>query len=261
MSHESLKYVSSDKLDELVNDIPANRVKYQSAGFDDVELANGWSIEAQSVKVNTRLLSQLDGTKRTADNDIENSLKLYAALDGMTPALACEERVWVRLSHIECMQYTRDRWLSGKEDEELDKAVRLHAFARGRTGVRDDNALGRLWWSSHIAFLANPENPEEALRLLLKALTIRMSFVERTNSASRIPLAQGIVRVMKRDGWLVETANNCRNFQDFMIALNRDGGGIAFERMTEREVDKAMDSALIHAKKVDHSRPKAVTHI
>lgn len=248
MSKESLKFLSQDKLKELLVNVSANRNRYQEYGFNDLIFENGWSIEARNVKIDTALLSKLDGSKRTAEYDIENSLKLYAALDGMTPALACEERIWARLTHIECMQYTRDRWLSGKDGNDLDKMVQLHAFAGGRTGVRDDNALGRLWWSAHIATLAHPSNPEEALRLLMKALTIRMSFIERTNSASRLPLSRGIIRAMKRHDWLMDTTHNCRNFQDFMITLNKDGGGIAFERMTDFDIDKAIDIAVSHAK-------------
>ena len=248
MSIETLKFISQEKLVELLNNRQVNRDRYLSSGFSDLLVENGWSAETKDVKVDTGLLEQLDGSSRTAAYDINNSFLLYDALKGMTPAIAAEERIWVRLSHIECIGYTRSRWLAGREGEVLDKQVELHAFASGRTGVRDDNALGRLWWSAHIATLAVPANPKEALQLISKALTMRSAFVERINSASRVPLAQGIVRAMKRDSWLVDVGANCRNFQDFMMTLNRDGGGIAFERMSESAVDIAMDAALLRAK-------------
>ena len=99
---------------------------------------------------------------RSAQADIEASRTLYRALPGMTPALAREERVWVRLSHVECLGYARDRWLTGQIGERLDQQVRLHLFASGLTGIRDDNALSRLWWNMHIATIADPDDPEGA---------------------------------------------------------------------------------------------------
>lgn len=194
MTESPLKYLSEKKLSELKESIVANRDRYEAGDFLDLEHDNGWAVETSTVQVDHDLLAKLDGTARTAAADIDNSLILFQALQGMTPALAREERVWARLTHIECLGYSRERWLSGNKSEQLDAQVRIHMFAPGLTAIRDDNALSRLWWNMHIASIADPDDPEGALRLILKTADIRSNFVERTNTAARKPLARAVVR-------------------------------------------------------------------
>ncbi|WP_205624038.1 DUF6339 family protein [Marinobacterium rhizophilum] len=210
--------------------------RYANGDFLDLEHDNGWSIETATVSIDYDLLAQLDGTKRSAGADIENSLCLYKALRGMTPAMALEERIWVRLTHIECLRYARDRWLAGSL-EELDKQVRLHMFAPGLTSIRDDNALSRLWWNMHIASIADPADPEGALRLILKSADIRSNFVERTGTATRRPLARALIRAMRDDPWITSSE---RAFREFMKALNRNGGGVLSEAIDDARTDELM---------------------
>ena len=120
MTVSALKYLSEKKLSELKESIAANRDRYEAGDFLDLEYDNGWAVETSTVQVDHDLLATLDGTARTAATDIENSLILFQALQGMTPALAREERVWARLTHIECLGYARERWLSGNSGEQLE---------------------------------------------------------------------------------------------------------------------------------------------
>lgn len=245
MRMEPLKFLSEAKLSELRGQITAHRDRYAAGNFHDLERDNGWSIETTGVTVDHDLLATLDGTVRTAAADIESSLILHKALQGMTPALAREERIWGRLTHIECLDYARARWLSGNSGDELDSQVRLHMFAQGLTAIRDDNALSRLWWNAHIASIADPDDPEGALRLILKTADIRSNFVERAGTAARKPLARAVVRTMRRDPWITSTE---RAFREFMIVLNRDGGGVLFEALTDAESDSLMGSCAARAK-------------
>ena len=245
MTVSPLKYLSEKKLSELKESVVANRDRYEAGDFLDLEHDNGWAVETSTVQVDHDLLTTLDGKARTAAADIDNSLILFQALHGMTPALAREERVWARLSHIECLGYARDRWLSGNSREQLDSQVRIHMFAQGLTAIRDDNALSRLWWNMHIASIADPDDPEGALRLILKTADIRSNFVERTNTAARKPLARAVVRAMRKDTWVTSSE---RSFREFMIALNRDGGGILFEALSDDEADALMDVCATRAK-------------
>lgn len=245
MASGPLKFLSEHKLSDLYNSIPANLDRYATGDFLDLEHENGWAIETANVTVDYDLLAQLDGTLRSAAGDVENSLILYNALDGMTPALAREERIWVRLAHIECLGYARARWLSGCTGEELEKKVRLHMFAPSLTAVRDDNALSRLWWNMHIASIEDPEDPEGALRLILKTADIRSNFVERTGTVTRRPLAKAVIRAMRREAWITSSEDA---FREFMKILNRDGGGILFETLGDAEADALVDLCVSHAK-------------
>lgn len=248
MSYAPLRFLSEATLTRLRNDVSVNRERYISGDFIDLERDNGWAIESASVQVDYDTLRSLDGRVKSADADFANSVAVYAAFQGMTPALAREERVWARFTHVECLTYSRARWMEGKSGEALDAAVHLHLFARNLTGVRDDNAVSRLWWNMHIASIADPEDPASALKLLLKRADIRLNFVERTGSASRRSLAQAVVRAMRKDPWITSTEST---FRQFMIELNRNGGGVLFEVMTEAEADVVLasfaESARLHA--------------
>ena len=240
-----MQYVSEAKLEELRQNVSRNLERYATGDFADLKRDNGWAIEAGGVAVDRDLLASLDGTVRTAEGDRAASLTLYRALPGMTPALAREERVWVRLSHIECLGYARFRWLSGLNGNRLDRQVHRHLFGNGLTEIRDDNALSRLWWNMHVATIADPDDPEGALDLILKTADIRSNFVERPNTAARPPLARAVIRAMQRDPWITSTE---RAFREFMIVLNRDGGGILFETMEDADVDGIMDACAERAR-------------
>ncbi len=245
MGQEPLNYLSEAKLEELRQNVSQNRERYADGDFTDLQCDNGWAIKASEVRIQRELLAGLDGTVRSAAGDRAASVKLYRALPGMTPALAREERIWVRLSHVECLGYAHSRWLSGFEGEELDRKVHRHMFGGDLTGIRDDNALSRLWWNMHIATIADPDDPESALTLILKTADIRSNFVERPNTAARLPLARAVIRAMRRNQWITSTE---RAFREFMIVLNRDGGGILFETMSDLDVDSIMDACADRAK-------------
>ncbi|RKQ52891.1 hypothetical protein C8E02_3360 [Vogesella indigofera] len=252
MATESFKYLSEARLAQLLRDVSENRERYRSGDFIDLAKENGWGIESSLMKINSAALSDLDGTSQTAEADAKNSLIVYQALQGMTPALAMEECVWTRLTHTECIEYTRARWFSKSssyDNEKFDKHVLLHFFARGLTGARDDNAIARLWWNMHIATMLSPSSPKDALDCILKTADIRSNLVERSWTGARVPLSRAIVEKMKKEAWL--TANE-DNFRRFMKILNRVGGGILLEAFPnekrEDAVNKIMEYCLLKAK-------------
>lgn len=233
-----LKYLSQDVQDKLQNNILANRSRYESGDFRDLESGNGWAIEAGSVSMDISLLTSLDLSSTSTEVEVQNSLAVYGALPGMTAAVAREGRIWSRLTHVECLDYSRARWLNGKSGEGIDKAVMDHFFGSGLTSIRDDNAVGRLWWNTRIARIAAGNGDvEQALRLILKRADIRSNFVERARTTSRPKLAQGLIRIMIAEPWVTGEEDS---FRLFMKVLNRNGGGILFEVWSEAEVDEFM---------------------
>lgn len=235
---EPLKYLSEAKLAELRKSVNAHLTRYEWGDFADLVVDNGWAIESTDVKVDTELLAQLNESLSQPQQDAEASIIVYQALQGMTPAMAAEERVWTRLTHVECLAYSQARWIRTSEDEELLKAIRKHMFASGVQGIRDDNALSRLWWNMHIATIADPADPQGALRLMLRRADTRMSFVERTNTGSRGTIARAVIRAMRAHEWLQSSEGA---FRHFMIVLNREGGGVLFESLTDAEADACME--------------------
>lgn len=242
MTKGPLKRISNQRLIDLKSNISINRERYESGNFHDLETDDSWGKPIQSVIVDFDLLKTLDGSKSSAEADIDNSIILYNSLKGMTAALATDARVWTRLTHFESLDYARARWLAGKKAEKLDKLVDIHMVAGGRSSVRDDNALSRLWWNMHIAREVDSANPEHALRQILSTSDVRSNIIERANTGERRHLVRGIIRALDKDPWYKGYTSGVFNFREFMKVVNREGGGILFEVIADSDVDTFMDS-------------------
>jgi len=269
-----LKYFGETILADLKANVQSNLDRYSSSDFDDSADLNGWSIELSSVEVDPARLAELDPAGGSA-TEVNNSMIIFEALDGMTPALATEERVWTRLTHFECLGYTRERWplkdipveksglisgLTGSKEkitEERNKAIHenirqieTHYFARGRTGFRDDNAVSRLWWNAFVAYRVDPKDQKGILTELLRTADIRSNLIERPILSNRASLLRGIIRAMHSDPDIYKTE---ATFREFMKALNLRGSGVLFESMSDQEVEnvlmKCRDDALERTKK------------
>ncbi|MDB5824179.1 MAG: hypothetical protein JWR21_2883 [Herminiimonas sp.] len=228
---EPLKLLSSATVDELSENIGKNLDRYITTNFHDAVRGNGWAIETTVAKWDPAIATKLDPTGGP-EAEIKNSLLVYKGFQGMTPALAREERLWTRLCHVECLDYVRARWLS--RGGNIPNLVRLHCFAVGLTGCRDDNAVGRLWWNGHVASLACPNDLELGLRRLLSRANIRMHVVERADTAFRQPLVSGIVRLLGAESWF-DTFDAAVAI--FMLEVNKRSGGTIFEALTEEQID------------------------
>jgi Family of unknown function (DUF6339) len=243
MSAPKLKYLSTATIDSLRENIAGNVERYRSGDFSDLMQLGEWDISLD-VQADLAPLSQLDPAG-TPEAEIKNSRFVWQALHHLTPTLACEEGIWARLTHVECLTFSRARWIPpDASDAEVEKSVRDHFFAPTLTSRRDDNAVSRLWWNAYVANLAAPEVGLPALEFILQKADIRSNFVERSLTASRPPIAAGIVRLMRQEKWITDREDN---FRSFMRTLNRLGGGMLFEVMPEGEIDSFMRSCAIRA--------------
>lgn len=237
MSVQRLRYLSEKTAAQLFRDVDGNVAKYLSGDFSGEAESSDWSLELQ-LEVDLESLSGLVGD-RGMEAEVRNSLLVWQALSHMTPSLACENRIWTRLTHVECLAYTRARWLYGLLKENIPDAIRTHFFANTQTRYRDDNAISRLWWNAYISQLAIPEDHEGALRAMLKTADIRSNVIERSLVSSRPKIARGILRAIMTTPAITLTESA---FRDFMKAVNRQGGGVLFELMDDSDVDKFMAS-------------------
>jgi len=240
MTMKPLKLLSLATVDRLSRDITVNLDRYINGTFEDSAKEHGWAIETTAAQWDESVTTELS-TEPSPEAEIKNSMLIYRALPGLTPAMARDERVWTRLCHVECIDYVRARWLKAGS---VESRVRSHFFASGLPGCRDDNAIGRLWWNAHIAKLANPDNTELALRRLLARANIRLQVIDRADTAFRQPLIAGIVRILE-DNWL---ASHDAAIASFMFEVNKASGGIIFEALTDDDVDGHLSCCLSAAR-------------
>lgn len=239
---EKLKYLSHSMVENLRESILPNLDRYLNKDFRGLMNEGEWSIELD-LEVDLSPLLKLVPA-RSPESEIENSLLVWEALRDLTPALACEEGIWVRLTHVECLEYSRQRWLTAADVGQVQGMILSHLFANTLNRRRDDNALSRLWWNAYIANQTMPNDIESALRVFLKRADMRANIIERSLTTSRPVIAAAIVRLGNTASWIVDTEDN---FRTFMRTLNKTGGGVVFEAMTNREMDTFMLSCATRA--------------
>ena len=238
-----LKYLAAAAVDELKNNVKSNLSRYKSGDFIDLMAENEWSIELDFRADLSPLRDLIPSDAPQAQ--IVNTELVWRALGDLTPQLACEEGIWVRLTHVECLEFSRKRWLTAEQDEDTaEKMVRLHFFAATRDQRRDDNSISRLWWNAFIAYQVGNSVDLSALDFLLRRADTRSNLIERSHTGSRIPLTQSIIRTSKKTPWVIESE---MNFRRFMIAINKFGGGKVFEVLPETEIDNFVHYCALQA--------------
>lgn len=245
-----LKYLTIAAISDLRQGVRKNLDRYLSGDFNDIIGMSGASIDL-SLEYDPGTLNDL---KPESSADVSNALMVWQALPGMTASLATEDRIWTRLSHMDCLEYARGRWLVDLPVSRLEKAIEKHMFADTLTRYRDDNAVSRLWWCAYIAKQAWPEDQQAAVRLIMCKTDIRSNFIERPLINSRPEIAGAVLRAMQREPWVTEREGN---FREFMKAINKYGGGMLFETMNQVETDKFVLRCLGIAKT---GLPKPVFH-
>ena len=239
-----LTHLSENTLQWLRDNLHRHAGRYAGDGFVDLAGEPGWSIGVP-VDFDPRDFRGLDGSVRSSAADYENSLIIWEALQRLSPSLANEERIWTRLSHIECFEYSRDRWIDpAGSDEDIVKMALLHFFAPGRTGIRDDHSISRLWWNGYISSQYWPQDFARGVELLLLSADVRSSIVERPWISARKRLAKGIFRSLDRDTSL---GRNESRFRSFMKKVNLHGAGVVFEAMSEKDIDSFLDHCDKHS--------------
>ena len=218
-----LPYISEPVEEALFSGIFGNLQRYRTDGFSDLATRSDWNIECQ-FEYDPAPLAGLSNKA----SEFDNALLVWQSLYQLSPSLACEGRIWTRLSHVECFTYSKERWLSvDSTDDKFSSDVKTHFFARTMTARRDDHAIARLWWTAKIASkLSSSGDITEPLKYLTKKADIRSGFVERTMMMSRPVVGRAVIQLMDENPEIYKTEDKFRNF---MKLLNRTGGGIGFE--------------------------------
>jgi len=246
---QPLKYVSDRVVDGLLGKVDQNLSLYTEGDFGALSSEPGWALELKNVHYDPSFVTKLV-PENSSETEIQNSLVVYSSFQGMTPAIARQERVWVRLCHMDGLEYSRQRWIRN----DLKTDITRHFFARTLDQCRDDNAIGRLWWNGHLANRIDPKDPKRVLKQFLARANIRLHFLDRSNASFRLPIAKGIVRLLENEPWLHE---HDRAFEVFMLVMDKHAGGLLFETLNQSELDQILAANLPAAKDLFESRYNA----
>ena len=93
----------------------------------------------------------VSGPSNRADRQ---ALSFYRSLEGMSPRLALDERMWAWMTHYRLHAYGLKRWHRAKNTN-LPNYVRAHWFRNGSAdALWRHNTASRTWWIGHIAIRA-----------------------------------------------------------------------------------------------------------
>lgn len=127
--------------------------------------------------------------------DVENSNIVYLALQGITPYIAKDERLWVYLTHMDHIDYVRARWPIPDNDEYAIRRIRDHFFAISDRGFKRNNAISRLWWNGHMATKCTDAPITKVLEVLVSYTDVREQVVGRPTTSNSNAVFSAIMRV------------------------------------------------------------------
>lgn len=194
MPNENITILTSESLERLRNAVVGNSQlvrKNLSELVAELEL----STVEHVATIDTDLV--LDPEQNA---DIPNMIALAAAIKGLTPELATDERLWVSLAIGQFHDYTYARW-GGKAKTDVDLLAfwKLHILASSTRNRWRDHAVSRLWWMHRYASMLQPDNAQAALEMLLIEIEFISALLSKPSVSMNLPLAQAILEVSQEE--------------------------------------------------------------
>ena len=155
--------------------------------------------------------------------DFENSIILYENLDGITPAIASDPRLWTYLTHATFWDYMRSRWpIEGMGENRSPQGRIIDRFFLDGSNLETltRNGISRLWWFAHLTVDDESSNKYELLEVLLERQDIATGILERAIGSHR-NTRLAILRFLKDKQSLRRNEDETRVFLKY---INLSGG-------------------------------------
>ena len=98
----SIELLKQEVFDELFDNIESNLDTYRNGDFSDLISDNNYH-QSSEFNVDLNLLSNITGGQ---ENDVDNCLLMFNAIEGLSPSLARDKRLWSYLTHTHLFNYT-----------------------------------------------------------------------------------------------------------------------------------------------------------
>ncbi|MDO9405340.1 MAG: DUF6339 family protein [Polaromonas sp.] len=207
---------------QLYKNIKENLSRYREGDFEFLTEDMSHFIESKCQIDEDRLLD-VHCTIEDA-NEVACCLAVADGLNGVTPYLARDERIWVRLTHIELLHYSRTRWPIPDNDEDAVAHIQKHFFAKSARGIERDNAVSRLWWMATVAAKVEGLKIHDSLQAMLFQSDVRASIIERPSTSQNTALLSALVIQLHKSLLTDQELFERRRFRLLMKRLNLYGG-------------------------------------
>ncbi len=231
------RFLQEDSLASLRVNIEANRERYGEdapwlkAYFGGV----GWFVESDIP--DTGDLQLLPPASRTELCDLENTRRVYEALQHWAPVQASDPRLWAYMTHVSHWEYMRKRW-----PVERWSGVNLREKLQARYFVHGDqsrallrNGMARLWWYGYCTHDEEREDPWELTGVLLKKLDLTQNLLENASGRNR-SIMQAVLSVLlkrEREGRPFYVREQVRALTGY---LNQIGGVMVIDALEPEEI-------------------------
>ncbi|EAQ2700537.1 hypothetical protein BEN65_14300 [Listeria monocytogenes] len=213
----------------------------QTEEFNSIELSknNKWALnyfsdEAESnylfeSKIATNLEEPL---KYSVDEDFENAILLYENLK-LTNIQAVDERLWSYLALVEFWDYTYERWIKGKKNQQviLERGILKISEQSDRRFMR--NSISRLWWGVHTTICNEEKDKYELTKTLFSYQDVYQQTLERSYSKNSniTKVILKCINVMKE-----KEIFSRRNYRVLLKEVTRLSGIIVIDTLSQNEL-------------------------
>ena len=240
----TLKVFKDSAVNALRELVKSDVARYQSedSWVDNV-------LSARSIYATTKihdlpedLLLMPDGEEKF---DLENSMRLYTALHGLTLTQASDPRLWTYLTHVKYWKYMRKRWpiKAAAESEKLNGSVISRYFLVGdKARALTRNGVARLWWAGHTCHNTSQTGDEFAYaRALFATQDVYASLMERAFSKNR-KIIQPVLAVLTKaraKGAPFDDRNNVRDLGKHLVLL---GGAMVLDILDPTAIELIVEN-------------------
>lgn len=231
-------------LDELRASIARNLDAYRNGNFDFLIDDPAFFFE-HTVDIDIEALASLTAPSGGSFYEVENCEKVFAALNGLSPYDARDERFWVYLSHTALLDHARRRWPIPHDDAEAVSHIAKHWFARDKRQIERDQVGSRLWWMGHLCSRVDGVDPDLALRAFLFRSDVRANLIERPTVSQSVGLFSAIVRRLTLSFSGKQKLFERTAFRRLMMEINSVGGYRLLDCLAPSEIDRILDKIIV----------------
>jgi hypothetical protein len=221
---------------DLTREIETNIEKYRNGDFQYLTSDGSNFIETE-YEINTQELNKIK-TINGDFNEVQCCLGAFNGLPNISAYLARDQRLWVYLTHIVLLDYTRHRWPIPQDKERAVKHIKKHFFASGARGIERDNAISRLWWMASICSKVEGLTLEKSLTAFLFQSDVRANIVERPTTSQNVVLLSTVIRKLDQSYQGDRELYGREKFRTVMKELNLQGGIKLLEVLEPKEVER-----------------------
>lgn len=234
------RLLKATKIKELIERIPDNLDLYRAGNFEFLASDPSNYIETD-LEIDAYKLSFIS-CSATDYKEVDNCRIIYEALQNLSAYLARDERLWIYLTHVDLLSYSRVRWAIPEDNDRAVSFIKDHFFVTGGArGIERNNAASRIWWMASLCKRINGLAFEDALTSLLYQTDVRANIIERPTTSQSIEVFSALLKKLHESYQNDRELFEREKFRSMMKELNLKGGVRLLGALSEKEIQAILD--------------------